>query len=243
MVKHCLLYSCLTLFAACLVVPGICAAQAPAAKKWLGEWDNTDASTRSTTKLKIDHVDGKLVIHGFGKCHPRDCDWGTTPLHLAVVTDRVNELIGLASWDEGFKEHHIILRLGSGKLAVESIDIYKDASGRANRSYTESFAKTSLQPGVTRRPSLGNDRLVIESIKRKNPGHTGLFGNALSQPDAARPPSPRPSGEAGQARAIERSILPGGSVRLRYPDGTIRKLSYGSITTTQPDGSVSSELC
>jgi len=142
MVKHRLLFACLVLLVASVAGVSIFADDAPAVDAWAGEWVNTDPNTRSTTKLKIALTDGKLAVHGFGKCHPTDCDWGTTPLHLCSVGDRAKDVVGFASWDQKFKDHHIVLRLKAGKLSVDSFDIYKDKSGRTNRSATEMFAKS-----------------------------------------------------------------------------------------------------
>jgi len=107
---------------------------------WTGTWTNTDANTNSTTRLVVTRNEGKLIVHGFGKCHPTDCDWGTTGLHICQVQPNDGP-VGFASWDAKFKDHHIVLRLTDEKLVVESFDIYKDQSGRRNRSRTETFAK------------------------------------------------------------------------------------------------------
>ncbi|WP_044398112.1 hypothetical protein [Lacinutrix sp. Hel_I_90] len=43
-----------------------------------GTWENTDKNTRSITKIIISNNGTK--IQAFGKCSPKDCDWGTTRL-------------------------------------------------------------------------------------------------------------------------------------------------------------------
>jgi hypothetical protein len=51
-----------------------------------------------------------------------------------------------------------------------------------------------------------------------------------------------PPDEAGQAGAVDRRVLPDGSVELRYPDGTIRHRFAGGETITRPDGTSSTML-
>ena len=41
-----------------------------------GEWTNEDFKTRGETRINI-HLDGsRIVVHMWGRCHPKECDWG-----------------------------------------------------------------------------------------------------------------------------------------------------------------------
>jgi hypothetical protein len=43
-----------------------------------GKWVNVDAHTDNLTKVHIDMTGPMGVdVHGWGQCHPTDCDWGT----------------------------------------------------------------------------------------------------------------------------------------------------------------------
>ena len=43
-----------------------------------GKWVNVDAHTDNLTKVHIDMTGPMSVdVHGWGQCHPSDCDWGT----------------------------------------------------------------------------------------------------------------------------------------------------------------------
>jgi hypothetical protein len=43
----------------------------------VGAWANTDAATKTITRIIIsDHGD----IHVYAKCHPTDCDWNSVPM-------------------------------------------------------------------------------------------------------------------------------------------------------------------
>lgn len=124
-----------------IAVPVVHAENDADTESWIGKWTNTDANTNSTTRLVITNDEGKLAIQGFGKCSPKDCDWGTTDLHICSVRSPAAGVVGFASWDAKFKDRHIVLRLKKGQLVVESFEIYKDDSGRTNHSATETFSK------------------------------------------------------------------------------------------------------
>ena len=41
------------------------------------DWRNIDPNTKTLTRLIISKIDDNtLSLHGFGRCHPTDCDWG-----------------------------------------------------------------------------------------------------------------------------------------------------------------------
>jgi hypothetical protein len=102
-----------------------------------------------------------------------------------------------------------------------------------------SFTKTWSQPGATlppvirlaeMRPRLQLQRAPLAQLELALPPQN-LASQVLTAPD-----------EAGQAGAVERRILPDGSVELHYPDGTVRKLFGGGETITRPDGTSSTML-
>jgi hypothetical protein len=41
-----------------------------------GSWHNEDRHTRGLTHLDIYNRGDQIFVHAWGKCHPRDCDWG-----------------------------------------------------------------------------------------------------------------------------------------------------------------------
>lgn len=42
-----------------------------------GTWRNDDPNTDGITRLVITNAGAAITVHGFGKCAPTDCDWGT----------------------------------------------------------------------------------------------------------------------------------------------------------------------
>jgi hypothetical protein len=97
-----------------------------------------------------------------------------------------------------------------------------------------SYAKTWSQPGAQLAPVVR-----LAEMRPRLP----LQRAPLAQLELAPPPQQlTPPGESEQDGAVDRRILPDGSVELHYPDGTIRKLFGGGETITRPDGTVSTML-
>ncbi|MDQ7746299.1 hypothetical protein [Hydrogenophaga pseudoflava] len=99
----------------------------PEAPPWEGQWENTDPATRGMTRLVIGRrADGGWSMHGFGKCHPSDCDWGETTAMLSG-----DALIGVYAF--GFKVTTLTARRSGQTLVVDVLDDYTDADGRTDR--------------------------------------------------------------------------------------------------------------
>ena len=97
-----------------------------------------------------------------------------------------------------------------------------------------SYAKTWSQAGAQLAPVVR-----LAEMRPRLP----LQRAPLAQLELAQPPQElTPPGESEQTGAVDRRILPDGSVELHYPDGTIRKLFGGGETITRPDGTSSTML-
>jgi hypothetical protein len=86
---------------------------------FLGDWINEDPETRGVTKFSIVNEQGKLLVHAWGRCFPRDCDWNQTP---AVDTDESLFVVwNLASsvrhWELSFDSAHRLKLSDDGQLS------------------------------------------------------------------------------------------------------------------------------
>ena len=107
-----------------------------------GEWVNVDPNTRGISRITISSGSNGPGIRAFGRCHPRDCDWGIQTLEAVgrSVEDR-DPTEGFAVWDHGFATAYMTLALHGDEMAVETVRIYKDHSGRTNTRTTETFIR------------------------------------------------------------------------------------------------------
>lgn len=100
---------------------------------FLGNWANVDANTGGLTRLSITANQAGPAVHGFGKCQPSDCDWGTTPLALLGYSAADNNPTrALAVWDTGFSSMYAILHFDGSYLVTEVYTVFKDNSGRSS---------------------------------------------------------------------------------------------------------------
>ncbi len=124
-----------------------------------GTWINVDEDTASITRLEVTEGADGWVIHAWGKCGPPDCDWGRTPLYMAVDSDGPDQPVdvrklthGVAYWDHKDKDEKadirtfMTLQVQDGELVVESFDVFGNASGRPKEMHhfrtKDSFKKT-----------------------------------------------------------------------------------------------------
>jgi hypothetical protein len=121
--------------------------------QFAGYWTNVDPNTGGTTALEIAVSDSTVNVHAWGKCHPSDCDWGTTtayPFAPDVSSDISNNAQALlAIFDAGFSETTLVIKLDGDNLQVDNYDRFKDNSGRSNYLATYTFQKGQAPGGVS----------------------------------------------------------------------------------------------
>jgi hypothetical protein len=100
-----------------------------------GEWANKDFKTGDITRINI-HLEGsRIVVHMWGRCHPKECDWGEA---TATVKGQVLSL----TWNQGFSVNTQELELlASGSLQLTGHCHFTDGSGRNDYDYKDTFAK------------------------------------------------------------------------------------------------------
>jgi thiol-disulfide isomerase/thioredoxin len=108
---------------------------APSTNGFVGEWCNKDFSTPGITRVHIRTVDDRLTVHMWGRCHPKECDWGE-----AAATKSSQGLS--VKWDHGFAVKTQELRiLANGDLQVDTRARFTDGSGRRDYDASDTFAK------------------------------------------------------------------------------------------------------
>jgi hypothetical protein len=102
---------------------------------WVGNWLNVDEESSGITKFSISNRDHRLVINMWGRCHPKDCDWGST---VAEPSESASNILH-ATWTKDFVISVQTLTLSSNRISLQGHDHYTDNSGRPDRDYSEKF--------------------------------------------------------------------------------------------------------
>ncbi len=108
-----------------------------AKKAFIGDWCNTDFSTRGITRVSIKKSGGEFIVHMWGRCHPKECDWGD-----ATATLDEEKMLLKVEWDQKFCLHkQELVILHDGTLQVTCSTHYVDNSKRQDRTATYQFKK------------------------------------------------------------------------------------------------------
>ncbi|MBW2181766.1 MAG: hypothetical protein JRG81_15575 [Deltaproteobacteria bacterium] len=119
-----------------------------------GTWKNVDQNTGGITKLRI-RVDGSEVrVHAWGKCHPKDCDWGVEKAYAygpnASSNVISNARVITASYKTKFSRTILVITMaGSNKLKAETYTRFTDNSGRNNYTNGYKFKRVRIQAAVS----------------------------------------------------------------------------------------------
>jgi hypothetical protein len=114
---------------------------------FVGTWVNTDSDTGGVTRLVITSVAGSddLMIQVFGRCHPSDCDWGSTDLvtYGSSVQDP-DHTQGTAQYQKGYANTLLTLQLrgmARDRINLQSFTEFTDSSHRENYALQEQFER------------------------------------------------------------------------------------------------------
>ncbi len=114
-------------------------------ENYLDNWVNTDAQTRSWTRIEIQRREDELGYHIFGSCVPTDCDAGE-------VWEPYEPGPQVFTLDKSFATYifTVTLDLEAQVLNVESFTQFLDDSGRSDFYSTNRFVREDLaQPTLT----------------------------------------------------------------------------------------------
>ncbi|MBW4575022.1 MAG: hypothetical protein KME08_07030 [Aphanothece sp. CMT-3BRIN-NPC111] len=135
-----------TIFAAGLINPAVAAPQ-----DFVGTWVNKNPNTNSITRFVIQPTGSDtLKIQVFGKCHPSDCDWGST----SIVTYGVNVQdpsghYATGSYNKGFANSLLALSYAGEEVMLQNFTQFLDNSDRQNY-YSREYFKRQPQIGIPR---------------------------------------------------------------------------------------------
>ncbi len=125
-----------------------------------GSWVNTDRNTREITRLRINYscndtaaipvdatpaeraeilsrVGANWTVRLWGKCHPRDCSWGSASAR-PMPSGGIQNLY--AAYNQGFATRRIVMRQQGNRLQLILTSAYRD--GRPTRKTSSWFFRT-----------------------------------------------------------------------------------------------------
>jgi len=103
-----------------------------------GTWKNVNTRTKGITKLVISVKGRTATVHAWGKCRPRDCDWGTVRARYY----KNNSL--RAAYRTKIATRSLVLTLkGKNSLKASVKTHYTDRSGRKDRRNTYTFKRAA----------------------------------------------------------------------------------------------------
>jgi hypothetical protein len=103
---------------------------------YVGTWTNVDVDTRGITRLVVTRQGNDLVFNAFGKCHPRDCNWGKVK-----VPFQGEPLV--VPYSKSFAETRLSLSTAGQLLEVRRKTHFTDNSGRADQEDVYRFRRRS----------------------------------------------------------------------------------------------------
>jgi hypothetical protein len=119
-------------------VPLFVRGESPAPASLVGEWTNQDFATGDNTRVHIRLEGERILVHMWGRCHPRECDWGAT---AATPLNASGGGLSL-TWKQGFCVNTQELKLlPNGTLEISTHCHFTDTSGRKDYDTKSTFAK------------------------------------------------------------------------------------------------------
>jgi hypothetical protein len=123
--------------------------------QFAGEWRNSDPNTSGVTRLDIRVTGTNVTVHAWGKCHPKDCDWGqvaATAYGPNVSADMQTSAQSLAAtFQTGFSQTLVILDASaSGRLRAQVLTRFTDNSGRKNYRELYSFVREQVSAAAVK---------------------------------------------------------------------------------------------
>ena len=110
-----------------------------------GRWKNSNPNTRGITTLVITVQGVNVTVHAWGKCHPRDCDWGmvrATAYAPSVSSNLARDARALvAEFRSSFSDTLLVIKAKHNKLKVESYTHFTDRSHRTDYTNVYEFRR------------------------------------------------------------------------------------------------------
>jgi hypothetical protein len=103
----------------------------PAAQEqFIGSWEPV-VPTRGLASARIFQESGRLMVHLFGQCVPKPCDWGVVPFVQLPDAEKRRPDRGVANFNQRPRTTHVVFRLDGRELVIEMYRQIPDPTGKA----------------------------------------------------------------------------------------------------------------
>ena len=125
-----------------------------------GTWKNVNTRTKGITKLVISVKGRTATVHAWGKCRPKDCDWGTVRARY-YKNNRLK-----AAYRTKIATRSLVLTFkGKNRLKASVKTHYTDKSGRKDRKNTYTF-KRAAAPHKVQKSTIKPVRTAAATVAR-----------------------------------------------------------------------------
>ena len=117
---------------------------AQTAANFAGEWHSLK-ETKGIVSVNVVQEGGRWMVHAFGSCHPKPCDWGAAP--FTILQQKPEGLaIGFATWRQGSSTRHMTFKLGEGVLYLEVYNLFSGPKDQPSYFHSEELTRTARAP-------------------------------------------------------------------------------------------------
>lgn len=127
-------------------------ARSVAAADFVGQWTNANRATAGVSRLVITRSGGTYRLHAWGRCHPRDCDWGSaTAAAFGSSPGSHRPVLLSAAFKQRTGETTVLVSRQGQQLIAQVLTRFSPAQarGRANFTATYRFANAGPAPSAS----------------------------------------------------------------------------------------------
>jgi len=134
-------------------------------------WVNKDTKTKGVTKVTF--TNNMKTINVWGKCAPKDCDWGKT----TVKPTTYQGYNYYAAYTKSFVTRKMYFKKSGSSMQVKVSNQYKDSRGTKVDNYT--FKKPSTATVKVTSGKLDKSLMTTAVVKSKNPRFSTTYGQKI----------------------------------------------------------------
>jgi hypothetical protein len=218
---------------AAIVLLAFCPTAFSGVNDFADKWNNVKRTTKGITTLDISSKGRMVTIHAWGKCHPKDCDWGTVKARYY----KNNSL--RAVYKTKIATRSLVLTLqGKNSLKASVKTHYTDKSGRKDRKNTYTFKRADAT-GKVQKSTL---KPVLSAATGTRPQGTTSTSKLAATPSKVQKSTFNPArtvAATGTRTQGTTSTSKLAATVSKVQKSTFKPVRTAAATGTQPQGTTS----